>query len=97
MMPVDSSGQAPEKPSEADARQPYSGSNSKVFEEVATIMSAQGLPSVLAFERYDPTGASLDWLRERGVNVIFGNALWEMPCKRFTEDELIARHMAVSP
>jgi len=32
-------------------------------------MSAQGLPSVLAFERYDPTDASLDWLRERGVNV----------------------------
>jgi len=54
-------------------------------------MSAQGLPSVLAFERYDPTDASLDWLRERGVNVIFGNALWEMPFKRFTEDELIAK------
>ncbi|RWF56963.1 MAG: phosphoglycerate dehydrogenase, partial [Mesorhizobium sp.] len=54
-------------------------------------MSAQGLPSVLAFERYDPTDASLDWLRERGVNVIFGNGLWEMPFERFTEDELIAK------
>ena len=46
--------------------------------------------SVLAFERYDPTDKSLDWLGEQGVRVKRGHALWEMPFRRFTEDELIA-------
>ena len=42
-----------------------------------------------AFERYDPTDESIDWLRGRGVEVKLGNALWEMPFKRFTEEQLI--------
>ena len=46
--------------------------------------------SILAFERYDPTGTSIAWLRERGLRVKIGHALWEMPFKRFSEDELIA-------
>ena len=48
-------------------------------------------PSVMAFERYDPTDGALEWLAGKGLAVIYGNALWEMPFKRFTEDELIAR------
>ncbi len=46
---------------------------------------------IMAFERYDPTDTSLDWLEAQGVQVLRGNALWEMPFKRFSEDELIAR------
>ena len=46
--------------------------------------------SVLAFERYDPTDKSIEWLQERGLRVRMGHPLWEMPFKRFTEDELIA-------
>ena len=45
--------------------------------------------SVLAFERYDPTDASLAWLAERGLEVRTGYALWEMPFQRFSEDALI--------
>lgn len=47
--------------------------------------------AILAFERYDPTDKSIDWLREQGLEVRTGHALWEMPFARFTEDELIAR------
>lgn len=46
---------------------------------------------VLAFERYDPTDQSIDWLRQQGLEVQLGHALWEMPFKRFTEDDLIAK------
>ncbi len=46
--------------------------------------------AVLAFERYDPTDASIEWLRGRGLEVKTGHALWEMPFKRFSEDQLIA-------
>jgi D-3-phosphoglycerate dehydrogenase / 2-oxoglutarate reductase len=52
--------------------------------------NAETPPAVMAFERYDPTDRSIDWLRERGLSVRTGHALWEMPFKRFTEDELIA-------
>ena len=48
-------------------------------------------PSVLAFERYDPTDASIQWLIDQGLKVFLGHALWEMPFRRFTEDELIAK------
>lgn len=44
---------------------------------------------VLAFERYDPTEKSIDWLRQQGLEVQLGHALWEMPFQRFTEDQLI--------
>lgn len=46
--------------------------------------------SILAFERYDPTDKSLEWLAEQGVRVKMGHPLWETPFKRFTEDQLIA-------
>ena len=46
--------------------------------------------SILAFERYDPTGTSIVWLRGQGLRVKTGHALWEMPFERFSEDELIA-------
>lgn len=48
-----------------------------------------GRQLVMAFERYDPTDTSIAWLREKGLVVKTGHALWEMPFKRFTEDELI--------
>jgi D-3-phosphoglycerate dehydrogenase len=51
----------------------------------------QRRPAVLAFERYDPTDESIEWLRGRGLEVRLGHALWEMPFRRFAEDELIAR------
>lgn len=54
-------------------------------------MQSAARASVLAFERYDPTDASIDWLESKGVRVIRGHALWEMPFKRFSEDELIAK------
>jgi D-3-phosphoglycerate dehydrogenase / 2-oxoglutarate reductase len=53
------------------------------------VMSSGVKGSVLAFERYDPTDTSIDWLREKGLHVELGHALWEMPFKRFTEDQLI--------
>lgn len=46
--------------------------------------------SVLAFERYDPTDTSIDWLRQQGMRVKAGHPLWVMPFQRFSEDELIA-------
>ena len=54
-------------------------------------LDVDGKRAVLAFERYDPTDQSIDWLREQGLEVRTGFALWEMPFQRFTEDELIAR------
>jgi D-3-phosphoglycerate dehydrogenase / 2-oxoglutarate reductase len=53
---------------------------------------------VFAFERMDPTGKSLDWLRERGVELTLGYALWESPFWRYDEDAFIAvarGHIAV--
>lgn len=44
---------------------------------------------LLAFERYDPTDESLRWLESQGVEVIMGNPLWEMPLKKYSEDQLI--------
>src|SRR5579862_7078697 len=55
-------------------------------------MSPSGAkPLVFAFERYDPTDKSLDWLEENGVSIIRGHALWEMPFKRFSEAEFLER------
>jgi D-3-phosphoglycerate dehydrogenase / 2-oxoglutarate reductase len=53
--------------------------------------SALARPVVFAFERYDPTDTSLDWLEANGVDVIRGHALWEMPFKRFSEAEFLER------
>lgn len=53
--------------------------------------SADNTLSVLAFERYDPSDSSIAWLREHGLHIDIGQALWEMPFTRLSEDELIAR------
>lgn len=44
----------------------------------------------LVFEQYEPTGKSLDWLRERGGDLTLGYALWQTPFWRYSEDEFIA-------
>jgi D-3-phosphoglycerate dehydrogenase len=44
----------------------------------------------LVFEQFEPTGKSLDWLRERGGNLKVGYGLWESPFWRYSEDEFIA-------
>ena len=44
---------------------------------------------VFVFERYDPTEASLEWLRREGVELTLGYPMWESPFWRYTEDELI--------
>ena len=54
-------------------------------------VDSQAKHAVFAFERYDPTDKSIAWLREQGLEVRTGHALWELPFQRFTEDELIAR------
>ncbi len=45
---------------------------------------------VLVFEQFEPTGKSLDWLRQRGVELTLGYALWESPFWRYSEAEFIA-------
>jgi D-3-phosphoglycerate dehydrogenase len=55
------------------------------------VMSTASRHAVLAFERYDPSDKSIAWLESKGLAVIKGHALWEMPFKRFSEDELIAK------
>ena len=44
-----------------------------------------------AFERYDPTDESIAWLRTQGVEVEEGYALWEMPFRRYSDEEVIER------
>ncbi len=44
----------------------------------------------LVYEQYEPTGKSLDWLRERGGELTLGYALWRTPFWRYSEDEFIA-------
>jgi D-3-phosphoglycerate dehydrogenase len=63
------------------------GSTSEAFFEEKNRMAP---PRVFAFERFDPTEKSLDWLRQRGVEITLGYALWEQPFWRYSEDELIA-------
>ena len=45
----------------------------------------------LVFERMDPTEASLQWLRDMGVDLTLGKAMWEVPFARYSEDEIIER------
>jgi D-3-phosphoglycerate dehydrogenase len=50
------------------------------------------------FEQFDPTGKSLDWLREQGGTLTVGYGLWQTPFWRYCEDEFIATakgHIAV--
>jgi len=42
------------------------------------------------FEQFDPTGKSLDWLRERGGVLTVGSGLWQTPFRRYSEDQFIA-------
>jgi len=44
----------------------------------------------LVYEQYEPTGKSLEWLRERGGDLTLGYALWHTPFWRYSEDEFIA-------
>ena len=44
----------------------------------------------LIFERFEPTEKSLDWLRERGVELTLGYAMWEQPFWRYSDDEFVA-------
>lgn len=48
------------------------------------------MPDVFVHELVDPTGESIFWLRERGVSVRLGSAMWRFPPESLTEDELIA-------
>jgi len=48
-------------------------------------------PRLFVFERFDPTEKSLEWLRERGVELTLGYAMWETPFWRHSEDQLIAK------
>jgi D-3-phosphoglycerate dehydrogenase len=55
-------------------------------------------PRAFVFERFESTGKSLDWLKERGVDLTLGYGLWETPFWRYSEDEFIAMaagHVAV--
>ena len=55
-------------------------------------------PRAFVFERFESTGKSLDWLREKGVDLTLGYGLWETPFWRYSEDEFIktaAGHVAV--
>jgi D-3-phosphoglycerate dehydrogenase len=45
---------------------------------------------VFVFERTDPTDEPLNWLRERGLDVVPGRAMWEKGFKRYSEEEIIA-------
>ena len=45
---------------------------------------------VLVFEQFEPTGKSLDWLREHGLELSLGYALWESPFWRYSDEEFIA-------
>ena len=59
----------------------------------AAVSPASGrntLPRVFVFEQMDPTGKSLQWLREQGVDLTLGKMMWEPGFRRFTEDEIIA-------
>ena len=44
----------------------------------------------LVYEQYEPTGKSLEWLRERGGHLTLGYAPWQTPFWRYSEGELIA-------
>jgi D-3-phosphoglycerate dehydrogenase len=55
-------------------------------------------PRAFVFERFESTDKSLDWLREKGIDLTLGYGLWETPFWRYSEDEFIrtARgHIAV--
>jgi D-3-phosphoglycerate dehydrogenase len=45
---------------------------------------------VFVFEQMDPTGKSLQWLREQGLDLTLGKMMWEPGFRRFTEDEIIS-------
>lgn len=45
---------------------------------------------VLVFEQFEPTGESLDWLRQHGLQLTTGYAMWESPFWRFSDEEFVA-------
>ena len=50
-----------------------------------------GVVRAFVFERIDPTEKSLDWLRERGLELTLGRAMWDVPFRSYAEDEIIAQ------
>jgi D-3-phosphoglycerate dehydrogenase len=44
---------------------------------------------IFAFERIDPTDESLEWLRQQGLLVTAGRAMWEKGFERYSESEII--------
>lgn len=57
--------------------------------EPADPQSGANAARVFVFERIDPTERSLDWLRERGLELTLGRAMWDVPFRSYTEDEII--------
>ncbi len=49
-----------------------------------------GPRGVFVFERFEATEESLDWLRERGLELTLGYPMWEQPFWRHAEDDFIA-------
>lgn len=46
---------------------------------------------VFVYERFDPSGASIDWLRDQGVEISEGYSVWDVEPHPFSERELITR------
>lgn len=49
-----------------------------------------GSARVLVFEQMDPTDRSIDWLREKGLELTLGKRMWDRGFQRYTEDQIIA-------
>jgi len=45
---------------------------------------------VFVFESIDPTGESVRWLEEKGLDVTYGRTMWSKDFQRFTESEIIS-------
>ncbi len=45
---------------------------------------------VLVYEQFEPTGKSLDWLRERGLELTLGYGMWETPFWRYSDEAFVA-------
>ena len=49
-----------------------------------------GNARVLVFERMDPTDRSIEWLREKGLDLTLGKRMWDPGFQRYSEDQIIA-------
>lgn len=57
---------------------------------VPTPAMRNALGRVFVFEQMDPTGKSLQWLRDQGVDLTLGKMMWEPGFRCFSEDEIVA-------